>query len=175
MYPMRLTYQILHYKPNVELFNKSFLPISVLVEGDFTSYFKNRLTTSTREMLDKIGEKYIEASEKKGKMIFTGDGEFVKNLYNAKTGEFTPMGYNKWEKRKFEGNQDFIINSVEYMLDESGIMAARAKRVKLRLLDKARLIKEKTKWQLINIVLPIVLLLLFGAGYNFYRRRKYRG
>jgi len=173
LYPMRLTYQILHYKPDISLFNKSFLPISVLVEGKFTSFFKNRLTSETKDMLEKIGDKFIDHSEKKGKMIFVGDADFVKNLYNSKTGEFTPIGFNKWENHKFEGNEDFIINSVEYMMDESGILSARAKRVKLRLLDKAKLMKEKTKWQLINILVPLILLSLFGIAFNYYRKRKY--
>ncbi len=173
LYPMRLTYQILHYKPDINLYNKSFLPVSVLVEGKFTSFFKNRLTSDTKDMLEKIGDKFIDHSEKKGKMIFVGDADFVKNLYNSKTGEFTPIGYNKWENHKFEGNEDFIVNAVEYMMDDSGILAARAKRVKLRLLDKAKLMKEKAKWQLINIVVPLILLFLFGIAFNFYRRRKY--
>lgn len=173
LYPMRLTYQILHYKPDISLFNKLFLPISVLVEGKFTSFFKNRLTSETKDMLEKIGDKFIDHSEKKGKMIFVGDADFVKNLYNSKTGEFTPIGFNKWENHKFEGNEDFIINSVEYMMDESGILSARAKRVKLRLLDKAKLMKEKTKWQLINILVPLILLSLFGIAFNYYRKRKY--
>ncbi len=173
LYPMRLTYQILHYKPDISLYNKSFLPISVLVEGKFTSFFKNRLSTETKDMLEKIGDKFIDHSEKEGKMIFVGDADFVKNLYNSKTGDFTPIGYNKWENHKFEGNEDFIVNSVEYMMDESGILSARAKRVKLRLLDKAKLMKEKTKWQLFNILTPLILLFIFAIVFNFYRRRKY--
>ncbi len=173
LYPMRLTYQIMHYKPELDLFNKSFLPIAVLVEGEFTSYFKNRLTNETLDMLDKIDEKFEEKSVKPGKMIFTGDGDFIKNLYNSKTGEFTPIGFNKWEERKFQGNEDFIINSVEYMMDDAGILSSRAKRVKLRLLDKAKLMKEKTKWQLINIVGPLILLILFGIIFNYLRRRRF--
>ena len=174
MYPMRLTYQIMHYRPDVKLFNKSHLPVSVLTEGYFTSFFKNRLTNETRKMLEDIGESFEEKSIAPGKMIFVGDGDFIKNLYNSKTGEFTSIGYNKWEKRKFHGNEDFIMNAIEFMMDESGILAARAKRVKLRLLDKAKLQKEKFKWQMINIALPLLLLALFGLVYNYYRKRKWQ-
>lgn len=174
LYPMRLTYQIMHYKPDVKKFNKPFLPLAVLVEGNFTSFFKNRLSAETEKMLGDIGEKFMEKSKKPGKMIFVGDGDFVKNLYNSKTREFTPIGFNKWEEHIFQGNEDFIMNSVEYMMDDRGILSARSKRVKLRLLDKAKLINEKSKWRLINIVFPLLVLIIFGILYNFYRSKKYR-
>jgi len=173
LYPMRLTFQIMKYKPQIKNFNKPFLPISVLVGGNFESFFKNRLTSETKEMLKKIGDDFAEKSVKPGKMIFVGDGEFVQNLYNTKTNKPTPIGYNKWENFTFQGNKDFILNAVEYMMDDNGIVKARSKRVKLRLLDKGKLLKEKTKWQLINIVFPLVLLAIFGLLFNFKRRRKY--
>ncbi len=173
LYPMRLTFQIMKYKPQLKNFNKPFLPISVLVEGEFESFFKNKLTSETKDMLTKIGDKFVDKSIKPGKMIFVGDGEFVQNLYNTKLNKPTPIGYNKWENFTFQGNRDFILNAVEYMMDDAGIVKARSKRVKLRLLDKGKLMKEKTKWQLINIVLPLILLLIFGFLFSFYRKRKY--
>jgi ABC-2 type transport system permease protein len=173
MYPMRLTYQILQYNPEVALFNKQYLPVAAMVEGQFTSFFKNRLTQESEAMLNKIGEKFIDKSQKEGKMIFVGDGDFVKNEYNSKSGEFTAMGYNKWEDYRFSGNEDFILNSVEYMLDDAGILSARSKRVKLRLLDNALLLNNKLLWQGLNIGLPVILLGIFGIGFNYYRRRKY--
>ena len=173
MYPMRLTYQILQYNPEVELFNKEYLPVSVMVEGKFNSFFKNRLTSETEAMLNKIGEEFVDSSQKEGKMIFVGDGDFVKNEYNSKTGEFTSMGFNKWEDYRFSGNEDFMLNSVEYMLDDAGILSARSKRIKLRLLDSARLFNNKLMLQGINIGLPLLLLGIFGVGFNYYRRKKF--
>ncbi len=150
LYPMRLTFQILN-----------------------TSYFKNRLTQDAEKMLDKIGESFIGKSKEPGKMIFVADGEFVKNMVNTRTKEVTPIGFNKWEERKFQGNEDFILNAVEYMLDEGGIMSSRAKRIKLRLLDRGRLIKEKSMWRFVNIIMPLVLLAMFGVGFYYYRRKRY--
>lgn len=173
LYPMRLTFQILKYKPQIERFNKPYMPISVLVEGEFTSYFKNRLTQDAEKMLDKIGESFIGKSKEPGKMIFVADGEFVKNMVNTRTKEVTPIGFNKWEERKFQGNEDFILNAVEYMLDDGGIMSSRAKRIKLRLLDRGRLIKEKSMWRFVNIIMPLVLLAMFGVGFYYYRRKRY--
>ncbi|MGE5354911.1 MAG: gliding motility-associated ABC transporter substrate-binding protein GldG [Deltaproteobacteria bacterium] len=173
MFPMRLTYQILQYNPQVDLFNKQYLPVSVLVEGKFSSFFKNRLTSETEEMLEKINEKFIPESRKEGKMIFVGDGDFVRNEYNSKTGQFTPMGYNRWEDYRFSGNEDFILNSVEYMLDDAGILSARSKRVKLRLLDNAKLFNNKIMLQGLNIGLPLVLLIFFGLIFNSYRKKRF--
>lgn len=174
LYPMRLTYQIMQYKPQVDKFNKPNLPIAVLVQGKFSSFFENRLTEDTKAMLEQIGDKFKDKSVKEGKMIFVGDGDFVKNLYSSKKNTFTPIGFNKWENYKFQGNEDFVMNAVEYLMDDSGIMGARSKRIKLRLLDKGKIIKEKTKWRIINILIPLLLLALFGFGYSYYRRRKYK-
>ena len=80
---------------------------------------------------------------------------------------------NQTEEKYYKGNKDFLLNAVEYLLDEDGILASRSKELKLRLLDTVRTTKEKTKWQLINIVVPIVILLVFGLIFNYLRRRKY--
>lgn len=173
MYPMRLSFQILQYVPDEKLFNKKFIPLAVLVEGKFESYFKNRLTIETEEMLKKINSAFVEKSVKPGKMIFVGDGDFVKNLYNSQTGEFTPMGYNKWEQYRFAGNEDFAMNCVEYMMDQSDILSIRSKRVKLRLLDNAALFNNKFMLQAVNIGLPLIGLTVFGFIFNYLRKRKY--
>ena len=173
MYPMRLTYQILQYAPEVDLFNKKNLPIAMLIEGKFKSYFKNRLSQETEKMLTDIGSTFIDSCMQDAKMIFVGDGDFVKNIYDTETGKFSPIGYNKWEEYRFAGNEDFILNSVEYMMDNAGILDARSKRVKLRLLDNAKLFDYKLTLRLINVVLPLLLLVAFGFIYNYIRKKKY--
>ena len=174
MYPMRLTYQILQYPLEVDLFNKEHIPIAVLVEGKFESFFQHRLTSDTESMLESIGETFIPESQAEGKMIFVGDGDFVLNHYEPKTNQFTPIGYNRWEEYRFSGNEDFIINSIEYMMDEAGILESRSKRVKLRLLDRARLEKNRLFLQALNIGLPLLIVAIFGIVYTYYRRRKYK-
>lgn len=174
MYPMRLTYQILQYPLEVDLFNKEHIPVAFLVEGSFESFFQHRLTSDTEAMLENIGETFIPHSQKEGKMIFVGDGDFILNHYDSRTNQFTPIGYNRWEEYRFSGNEDFIINSIEYMMDESGILESRSKRVKLRLLDRARLENNRLMLQVINIGLPLIILTIFGFAYTYYRRRKYK-
>ena len=73
----------------------------------------------------------------------------------------------------YAGNNDFIMNAIDYLLDDYGLIEARSKNVELRLLNQAKLQSEKTKWQIINLVIPILLVLLLGIVFNYMRKRKY--
>ena len=84
----------------------------------------------------------------------------------------TPLGYDEYTRQTF-GNKDFIINAVNYLADESGLSALRAKEFKLRILNKELIRKDKLKWQLINTALPILLVIGFGLYYAYTRKKKY--
>jgi gliding-associated putative ABC transporter substrate-binding component GldG len=172
--PARLTFDILQYQPEIERFNKPFQPLAVLVEGNFESYFKNKLTGDTKEMLENIGTSFTEESTLPGKMIFISDGDFAKNLYNADTDQISPIGFNKWENYTFIGNEDFITNAIEYMVDEEGVLTARTKKIRLRLIDEVKATEQDTYWRIVNIISPLILVLLFGFAFNFIRKRKYK-
>ncbi|MBK7008083.1 MAG: hypothetical protein IPH36_05390 [Saprospiraceae bacterium] len=105
--------------------------------------------------------------------VVFSDVDFMQNLINTRTNETEEIGFNKWEIKYYKGNKDLILNTVEYLLDEGGVLSARSKELKLRLLDKVKAKKEKTKWQLINIVLPLLFLALSGLIYTYWRRKKY--
>jgi ABC-2 type transport system permease protein len=83
-----------------------------------------------------------------------------------------PTGFNKYENYTF-GNKDFLINCIEYLMDDKGVIEARGKEVKLRLLDTLRAKREQTKWQVVNIVLPLIFLAFFGFIFYTLRKRKY--
>ena len=83
-------------------------------------------------------------------------------------------GYYKYTDQLF-ANKGFILNSIEYLTDNFGLLEARNKDVKLRLLDIAKIKKERVQWQLFNIVLPILIILVFASSYFFFRRKKYEG
>lgn len=170
--PVRLNFEILKYDLDIEKFNKDPQNLAVLLEGNFKSAFKNRVPASFQDALNEIGETYQESSVG-SKQLFVSDADFIKNLVNSETGNVSPMGYNRWERRAYKGNQSFILNCIEYMLDQNGVLLARSKEVKLRLLDTVKAKKEKTKWRLINIVLPILLMIFFGVIFNYLRKRKY--
>jgi ABC-2 type transport system permease protein len=108
-------------------------------------------------------------------MLVVSDGDIARNLIvNYETAEVKPLGFNKYDKYIY-ANKDFLVNAIEYLLDDSGVVEARSKEVKLRMLDVVRASDESVKWQLINVALPVVLLLVFGLLFNFWRKRKYTG
>lgn len=170
--PVRLNFEMLKYPPKQEQFNKGQKILGVLLEGKFESAYKNRITPSFQAGLDKLGIEF-KGESTETKQIVVSDADFAKNLVNFRTGGSEPIGYNKWEQRVYEGNQDFILNACEYMLDDNNVLDSRSKEVKLRLLDSVKTKQERTKWQFINIVMPLLFLGLFGILFNVIRRRRY--
>jgi len=166
--PMRLSFEILKFQPDPSKFNKSNVTLALLLEGNFESAYKNRVSAEMKSTLEQLGVPFREVSPDT-KQIVVGESDFAKSMVS----EQRELGYNMWDKQYYKGNKDFLLNAVEYLLDEDGILASRSKELKLRLLDTVRTTKEKTKWQLINIVVPIVILLVFGLIFNYLRRRKY--
>lgn len=170
--PMRLTFEILKTAPDPSKFNGGQKPLAVLLEGQFESFFKNRLTPDVQSNLEQMGVQFIGKS-KPTKQIVISDSDFAKNLVNTTNGQTEDIGYNKWERKYYKGNKDFVINMIEYMLDDGSILESRSKEIKLRLLDAVKTKDEKTKWQFINVGLPVVLLAIFGIIYHYIRRRRF--
>jgi len=172
IYPMRLSFEILRVEQKVEAYNKSFLPVAVMLEGEFESFFKNRVTEEMKTGLDQIGSSFKEKSAATSQVIIS-DSDIIKNLYDAKNNRISPMGYNKWSESIYKGNQDFIINVIDYLLDDYGLIDARNKSQKLRILNQVEIQENTSKWQIINVVMPVVIVVLFGLLYNYIRRRRY--
>jgi ABC-2 type transport system permease protein len=171
--PVRLTFEILKTAPDPSKFNDGNRPVAVLLEGEFESFFKNRLTPDFKNILDQLNFKFKEKSLPNAKQLVISDSDFAKNLINTTSGETEDIGFNKWERRYYKGNKDFILNAVEYMLEPDGVLESRSKEIKLRLLDSVRTKQEKLKWQLINVVVPVIIIVLLGFLYQFYRKRKF--
>ncbi len=167
----RLNFEILRVPVDETKFNKGPQPLAVLLEGEFPSLFQNRVTEGMMSGMESLNLKYREKSVKT-KMLVVSDGDVAANLFNAKSGEYRALGYNQFERQVFS-NKNFMVNAIEYMLDENGVIDARAKEVKLRMLDKVKPKKEKTFWQLINIIAPLFFLALFGFIFYSYRKRRY--
>jgi ABC-2 type transport system permease protein len=170
--PMRLNFNILQEEPDPTLFNKQGLGFAVMLEGKFESMFKNRLSEAQMNVLADAGLTFTPEADH-AKVLVVTDGDIIKNLVNASTGETAPLGYNKYEQTLFSGNRDFILNAVEYMLDDSGVLQARSKDIKLRLLNVVKAKKEGLKWQLINILGPLIVIILMGWLYQWRRKQKF--
>lgn len=143
--------------------NKGNLPLSVLLEGSFHSMFENRVLP--------FEQKSFKASGKANKMIVISDGDLIKNQLDK---NFQPveLGYDQRSGNLYD-NKDFLINCVNYLLDDNGLINIRSKDLDLPLLDKEKVYANYTQTQLITIGLPIVILLLFGVIFTFLRKRKY--
>jgi ABC-2 type transport system permease protein len=108
------------------------------------------------------------------RMIVIADGDVIRNnVKNSAQGlQMMPLGFDRYSGQTF-GNKDFILNCVNYLSDESGIIQLRNREVKLRLLDKNQIQEEKLKWQFINIIAPLILITLMGIAIGYLRRRRY--
>ncbi len=170
--PFEVNVNTVRTTPNPDRYNKGGQILAVALEGTFTSAFKNRLAPRTVEMIDSLPQLENKQESVPTKMIVISDGDVIRNDIDFRSKRALPLGNYKYSRQKFS-NLEFITNCVDYLIDDSGIMLARSKDVQWRLLDKKKVKEEQSTWQVINLVLPLALLLLFGLGYNFLRRRKY--
>jgi ABC-2 type transport system permease protein len=143
-----------------------------LYEGKFASLYENRMTEDMRMTLEEIELEFLKESPVNTRMAVISDGDFIKNVMNPNNDEYRPLGYNPYDRRTYD-NKDFIVNLVEYLINGEAVLSARNKEVQLRLLDRVQAQEEKSKWQFINIGLPLLFLLVFGLLFNYIRRRKY--
>lgn len=167
----RLNFEILRYEPLPEKFNRGQQPLAVLLEGKFESLFQNRVPPEMSQGLRQLGISFRESSEET-QMLVVSDGDVIKNPIDPKSGTILPLGYNRFDRYTY-ANKEFLLNAVEYMLDDQGVFEARAKEIKLRLLDTVQAREQANFWRLINIGLPLALLGLFGFGYTYLRRRRF--
>jgi len=147
-------------------FDSGKIPIGYLLEGEFTSLYKNRFAP---ESVDTTG--YRDQSEST-KMIVVADGDLARNDVNPRDGNPQQLGLDPFTQYTF-ANQDLLMNMVAYLVDENGLIKARNKEVRVRPLDKEKIRNERSFWQVINLVVPVVLLILFGLIRSYWRKIKY--
>ncbi len=163
--PVKVDLNMARTQPDPTMFNTGNVPLAVLLEGKFVSLFQYRPGAKTDALPYKP---FIE----NGKMIVVSDGDVIRNQRKESTGEIFPLGYDRYTNQQF-GNKRFLLNCMDYLCDDSGIIEVRAKEIKLRLLDKGRLKTERLKWQLVNLFIPIAIMLIFGLVNKMIRKRKY--
>jgi ABC-2 type transport system permease protein len=162
-------------EPESDKFKKANVPVAVLLEGKFTSLFKNRASQAMIDSLQKFGAIYMQESMVDNKMIIVADGDMVLN--SVSKNEPLPMGVNPLtvgSQYQYQfANKDFLQNCLDYLLNASGLSEAKAKDYTLRLLDGKKVTSQKGTWQFINIAAPVIIIILFALVYQFIRRRKY--
>ena len=165
--PARIALSMVNMKPNEQMFRDPYLPVAVLLEGEFESLFKNRL-----DSLAKTKEIGFKDKSEANKMIVISDGDVIKNVVQKSTGRYYPLGYDLTTQQTY-GNKNFLLNCVDYLCDDSELLSIRSKELKLRLLDKKKIQKQRLKWQLINAGVPVLLVIVMGLLLFYFRRKKY--
>lgn len=162
--PTEVQLEMVTEKPSPEEFlNQGNIPLAVLLEGQFTSVYKNRVLPAT---LSTFKEMSTETQQ-----IFISDGDVILNQLDQ---EYNPleMGYDKWTSNMY-GNKEFIMNCVNYLLDDNGLIHIRSKEVKIPMLDREKVHAEYTKVQIITLATPLGLLILCGIIFQWIRKRRF--
>ena len=160
--PKPIQLDIINTPPDKDLYNDGNKILGVLVEGAFKSTYENRVKPIK---LNKIVDQGPE-----NKMIVLSDGDLIRN--QIRNGRPLELGYDKWTNNFF-GNKEFLINCLNYLLDDTGLINIRNKKVTIPFLDEEKINNQKTKWQLINIGLPLCLTFIFGFLIHTIRKKKY--
>ena len=165
--PVRVSLGIMQLKADPRQYNLSYLLTAVLLEGQFESLYKNRLAPSI-EKDSSIG--FLEKGIKPSKMVVIADGDMISNDFQQ--GRALACGYDRFSGTFF-GNRSFIQNVIDYMVDEGGLMSVRSKEFKIRMLDPQVLESNAKYIKIINCVVPILLVLIFGIFKSVARKKKY--
>lgn len=168
--PAYINLNTLREAPDERLYNKGHQPVAVALEGKFESVFVNRVPPAIQNE-EAIG--FLEKG-KQSKMVVVADGDIIKNQVRYSKGQPIPLplGYDRYTNQEF-GNREFILNSVNYLMDNTGLTNLRTRDLKLRLLDQTKVSRERLKWQLINLIIPVFLVIIYGFVHLIIRKRKY--
>ncbi|MBL6448641.1 gliding motility-associated ABC transporter substrate-binding protein GldG [Fulvivirga sp. 29W222] len=167
--PVNVSVQDLRANLTAEKFDKRYLPVAYLLEGRFESLYKNRFKP---ENIDETN--FVERAEEGAKLLVVSDGDIARNEINTRNSTPQPLGFYPFSQNTF-ANQDFLMNVIAYLIDDEGIITARNKEIKIRPLDKVKVSNEKTTWQVINMVIPVLLLIVYGMLRFYWRKKKYTG
>ncbi len=152
------------------MFNQGPLPVAVLLQGTFSSVFANRMAES---IMDNNGLTTLTES-KPTKMIVVADGDIIRNEISWEGGRPEPLtlGLDRYTMQTF-GNKDFLVNCINYLVNDNGLIEMRSRELKPRLLDQDRIKGRRSLWQAVNTVLPVLIIILAGVLYNTLRRRHF--
>jgi ABC-2 type transport system permease protein len=170
--PNLVSLQSIQNENDLKTFTKSFVPVCVLLDGKFNSAFTNRFTPAMKDTVaNQTGLSFIEKATTTTQQIVMADADLVTNVFSPSKGPL-PMGVQQFENYQF-ANKEFFLNCIEYLVGNRDIIATRNKSFTLRLLDKNKIKDEKTFWQLINILLPLLIILIFAIVQQTLRSKKF--
>ncbi len=168
--PMLISLKEAGITPDEKDFNRSYLPVALLLEGPFTSAFRNRMTSD----IIKDHSYKVRTSGVPTKMIVVADADIIRNEVSRSGNSEVPLtlGQDRYTGQIF-GNRDFLINCLNYLVDDKGLMELRSREMKLRLLNRHTVKSMRTGLQVVNILVPVVFVIIGGIIYGLVRKRKY--
>ncbi len=164
--PAVMSYNFASKNQNVNQYKAGVQTISVLLEGKFESLFNNRILPNDPRAAT------FKGKGQETKIVVCSDGDIPTNTFSKKYNQPLPLGFDEYSGNTF-ANKDFVMNAMDYLLDENGVISARNKVVKLRPLDKSALEQEQGYWQGVNLVIPLILLIIGGLLQQFFRKKRY--
>ncbi|MFO7852717.1 MAG: gliding motility-associated ABC transporter substrate-binding protein GldG [Bacteroidota bacterium] len=164
--PMLIKLEDYKNPPSEEAFTESFIPVAVLLEGSFKSLYANRMISSQNAE--------VKEKSKDTKMIVVADGDIIRNEVSIVGNKLTPreLGVDRYSGQTF-GNKDFIINCMNYLVDDRGLISLRSRELKIRLLDRQKIKEQRLFWQLTNTIGSLLLVLFGGTVFLLLRKKKY--
>ncbi len=166
--PAYITLGMLRQKPDQRMFSQKSQTVAYLLKGEFESLYANRMTSGIIESKE-IG---FKASSEPTSMIVVADGDIIRNQFHIPKGYPLPLGFDQYTQITY-GNKEFIENAISYLVDGEGLIEIRSRELKIRLLDMNKVNNDALLWQLVNVVLPSAIMVIFGFILAFIRKRKY--
>ncbi|TVZ27656.1 gliding-associated putative ABC transporter substrate-binding component GldG [Gillisia sp. Hel_I_86] len=160
--PKGISLNLLNIRPDLSTYTAGELPMAVLLEGNFKSVYKNRVKPFALDNALDDG--------KSTKMIVISDGDVIKN--QLQKGQPLELGFDRFTGNTY-GNKEFLLNAVNYLLDDSGLIAIRSKEISIAFLDTEKTAQEREKWQILNLAIPLLLLGMGAFIYTYFRKRRY--
>ncbi len=170
--PVLISLEEIKQEPQKNEYQSPGFEVAVLLEGKFESAFRNRMLGNYFPE----GVPEFSGIGKDTRMLVVADGDVIRNdIRMTPQGTLiSPLGFDKYTQQTF-GNKDFIMNAINYLTDQKGLIYLRSRDFKLRLLDKSKISEQRLKWQLINLIVPVLLVVLSGLTFTIYRKKKYAG
>jgi ABC-2 type transport system permease protein len=169
--PAKVDFEFIQIAPDMKQFTVHDTTVAVLLEGKFKSLYANRFPKGFTDSMASYNIPVKSVCDSGAKMIVVADGDIAANMVSPQYGPM-PMGYNFYTSYTY-ANKQFFSNCLEYLVNSSGILETRTKDFTLRLLDLKKVKEQKTAWQLINIAVPVLIIILFGYIYQQIRKRKF--
>ncbi|MEJ7643997.1 MAG: gliding motility-associated ABC transporter substrate-binding protein GldG [Chryseolinea sp.] len=168
MAPVRINVNDLRKPLGDAEYSQAFIPVAYLLEGRFSSLYKNRF------LPDGVAKKDFREESVPTKIIVVGDGDIIRNDVNFRTRQPRPLGFDPSTNYTF-ANRDVLINSLAHLTQADGLIQVRDKQVKIRPLDKARIKDSHVRWQIINLVMPLAIIVCYGLVRAYLRRKRFAG